>query len=76
MRYNVSVSDLACEQYDKFLDYIYYTLLNPQAADSLMQDFDTTINILEEHAESFGYCKSERLRKQDYENSIGWEFVK
>ena len=23
MRYNVSVSDLACEQYDKFLDYIY-----------------------------------------------------
>lgn len=66
MRYNVSVSDLAYEQYDKFLDYIYYTLLNPQAADSLMQDFDTTINILEEHAESFGYCKSERLRKQGF----------
>lgn len=66
MRYNVSVSDLACEQYDKFLDYIYYTLLNPQAADSLMQDFDTTINILEEHEESFGYCKSERMRDRDF----------
>ena len=63
MRYNVSVSDLACNQYDKFLDYIYHTLLNPQAADSLMQDFDATINILENQAESFGYCKSERLRE-------------
>ena len=65
MRYNVYVSDLAYEQYDKFLDYIYHTLLNPQAADSLMQDFDA-INILEEHAESFGYCKSEHLRNQGF----------
>lgn len=66
MRYNVSVSDLACEQYDKFLEYIYFTLLNPQAADSLMQDFDATINILEEQAECFGYCKSERLRNHGF----------
>lgn len=43
MRYNVSVSDLACEQYDKFLEYIYFTLLNSQAADSLMQDFENEI---------------------------------
>lgn len=48
MRYNASVSDLACAQYDKFLAHIYYMLLNSQAADSLMRDFDTTINILEE----------------------------
>lgn len=66
MRYNVSLSDLACEQYDKFLDYIYYTLLNPQAADSLMRDFDTTVSILAEQAESFGYCKSEHLREQGF----------
>lgn len=63
MQYNVYVSDLACMQYDKFLDYIYHTLLNTQAADSLMQDFDDTIGNLEMQAESFGYCKSERLRK-------------
>lgn len=31
-----------------------------------MQDFDTTINILEEHADSIGYCKSECLRKQGF----------
>lgn len=36
MRYSVPISDLAYEQYDKFLDYIYHTLLNPQAADSLI----------------------------------------
>ena len=28
-----------------------------------MQDFDDTIGSLEMRAESFGYCKSERLRK-------------
>ena len=66
MRYNVYVSDLAYEQYDKFLDYIYHTLLNPQAADSLMQDFDATISILEVQVESFGYCKSEHLRNQGF----------
>lgn len=66
MQYNVYVSDLACEQYDKFLDYIYHTLLNPQAAESLMQDFDATISSLEIQAESFEYCKSEGLRKQGF----------
>lgn len=66
MRYNAHVSDLAFGQYDRFLEYIYHTLLNPQAADSLMQDFDTTISILEMQAESFGYCKSEHLRKQGF----------
>ncbi len=66
MRYNVHVSDLAFRQYDRFLEYIYHTLLNPQAADSLMQDFDTTISILEMQAESYEYCKSEHLRKQGF----------
>ena len=65
MQYNVYVSELACEQYDKFLDYIYHTLLNPQAAEALMRDFDATINILEEQAEDFGYCKGE-LRDIDF----------
>lgn len=63
MQFNVELSDLAIEQYDKFLDYIYHTLLNPQAAAGLMQDFDDTISILERQADSFGYCASEQLRK-------------
>lgn len=48
------------------LTEFYHTLLNPQAAESLMLDFDATINILEVQAESFGYCKSERLRMQGF----------
>lgn len=63
MQYDVELSELAMEQYDKFLYYIYYTLKNPQAANSLMQDFDDTISILTEQADCFGYCRSEQLRK-------------
>lgn len=63
MYFNVEVSTLASEQYDKFLKYIYQTLQNPQVAYNLMQDFDDTIGILEGQAGSFGYCRSKRLRK-------------
>ena len=63
MQYKVEVSDLANQQYDKFLNYIYNVLMNSQAAVNLMQDFDDTIKILEGQAESLGYCNSECLRK-------------
>lgn len=63
MSYKVELSELASMQYDKFLEYIYFVLKNPQAAGNLMWDFDDTIKILEEQAEHFGYCKSERLRR-------------
>ena len=63
MQYKVEVSDLANRQYDKFVDYIYNVLINPQAAVNLMQDFDDTIKILEGQAESLRYCNSEHLRK-------------
>lgn len=66
MQYKVEVSDLANRQYDKFLNYIYNALMNPQAASSLMQDFDDTVRILEGYADSFGYCNSERLRKLEF----------
>ncbi len=66
MQFEVEVSDLANAQYDKFLAYIYLVLKNPQAADSLMQDFDDTVGILEEQADHFGYCRSERLRKMGF----------
>lgn len=66
MQYKVEISDLAEQQYDKFLEYIYNVLMNPQAAASLMQDFDDTIKILEGHADSLGYCNSERLRKMEF----------
>ena len=46
-----------------FRSHIYLMLKNPQAADSLMQDFDDTVKMLEEQADCFGYCRSERLRR-------------
>lgn len=63
MQYKVKISDLATRQYDRFLNYIYNVLMNPQAAASLMQDFDDTIKNLEYHADSFSYCNSERLKE-------------
>ena len=55
MQYKVEVSELANRQYDKFLNYIYNVLMNPQAAGNLMQDFDDTIKKLERYADSLGY---------------------
>lgn len=66
MQFKVELSDLAIAQYDKIVAYIYLTLKNPQAADSLMQDFDNTIGILESQAVDFGYCRSERLRRMGF----------
>ena len=43
MQYKVEVSELANRQYDKFLNYIYNVLMNPQAAVNLMRDFDDTM---------------------------------
>lgn len=63
MSFKVELSELASAQYDKFLAYIYFVLKNPQAAGSLMQDFDDTIKVLEEQADYLGYCRSEQLRK-------------
>lgn len=66
MRFEVELSELASTQYDKILEYIYYVLKNPQAADNLMRDFDETIETLAEQAEDFGYCRSERLRRMGF----------
>lgn len=66
MQYNVEISDLAEQQFDKFLKYIYDVLMSPQAAASLIQDFDDTIKILAGQADCLGYCNSERLRKMGF----------
>jgi plasmid stabilization system protein ParE len=62
MEYNVVISELAQEQYDDILDYICNTLQNPQAVKSIMQDFDSTRELLKTQASNYGYCNSERLR--------------
>jgi plasmid stabilization system protein ParE len=63
MEFKVVLSDLAQEQYDQILDYICNTLRNPQAVQNIMQDFDSTRELLKTQANNYGYCNSERLRR-------------
>ena len=63
MQFEVELSELAETQYDNILFYIANQLKNPQALKNVMDDFDCTIDKLEKMADSFGYCKSERLKK-------------
>ena len=62
MQFNVELSELAEKQYDNILSYIANVLKNPQALESVMDDFDDTIVKLEKMADAFGYCKSKRLK--------------
>ena len=66
MQFNVELSELAEKQYDNILSYIANVLKNPQALESVMDDFDDTIVKLEKMADAFGYCKSKRLKGWDY----------
>ena len=63
MQFNVELSEMAEQQYDKILSYIAYELKNPQALQNVMDDFDDTISKLEKMADSFGYCNSNRLKE-------------
>ena len=71
MRYSVHLSELAEEQYDNILAYIANQLNNSQALRNVMDDFDNTIERLETMADTYGYCKSERLKAMEL-HSIGF----
>ena len=72
MRFNVELSELAEKQYDNILSYIANVLKNPQALESVMDDFDDTIVKLEKMADAFEYCKSKRLKGMGL-HKIGFE---
>ena len=63
MQFDVELSELAEKQYDSILSYISDVLRNPQAIESIMDDFDDVIETLEKMADTFGYCRSERLKE-------------
>ncbi len=62
MAFNVKISSLAEKQYDAILSYIANKLKNPQALESVMDDYDRTIERLEKEANVFGFCSSNKLR--------------
>ena len=51
------------DQYDNKLSYISNVLKNPQAVENVMDDFDDTVGKLEKMADTFGFCKSKRLKE-------------
>lgn len=63
MQFNVELSELAENQYDNILSYISNVLKNPQALENVIDDFDDTVGKLEKMADTFNYCKSDRLRE-------------
>lgn len=63
MPFNVELSELAENQYDNILSYIFNEIKNPQALKNVMNDFDDTIEKLEKMADTFGFCKSKRLKE-------------
>lgn len=63
MQFDVELSELAETQYDNILSYISNVLKNQQAVENVINDFDDTIEKLEKMAETFGFCKSKRLKE-------------
>ena len=63
MGFEVELSKHAEKQYGNILGYLNYKLKNPQAVSAVADDFDASISVLEETADSFGYCQSDKLRK-------------
>lgn len=62
MRYNIEISELAEEQFDKILSYIDNKFKNKQAVMAVLNDYDRGIETLEENAEIFEFCQNEKLR--------------
>ena len=64
--FEVIISPKALSQLNDYIDYIQYTLLNPQAAKSVWEDAIETTERLESIAGSLRYCANPKLRKLGY----------
>ena len=64
--FEVIISPKALAQLNDYIDYIQYTLLNPQAAKSVWEDALGTTERLESIAGSLRYCANPKLRKLGY----------
>ena len=64
--YKVEIAPSALKQLETYIDYIQNTLLNPEAADSVILDALDTVTQLESVAGSLQYCSKESLRDLGY----------
>ena len=66
MQYSVEISELAEEQYEYILDYLVNVKMNIQAVQGVIADFDYAVEQLEKMADSFAYCRNDRLRSMGF----------
>ena len=66
MAYRVTVSADAYDDLDNILDYLVFVLKNDQAALSVLDDFEKTMDVLKETAGSYGLCSNPKLSRRGY----------
>lgn len=66
MEYNVAVSVQAQAHFREIINYLLYELQNQQAATSVANDFDETIDCLSHVAGSLKFCDDSVLRAKGY----------
>lgn len=64
--FNVIFSPNAREQLREYVDYIFYTLMNDVAAESVYLDAGETLEELQHLAASIKLCENPKLRKHGY----------
>ena len=66
MGYRVVVTKDAEEDLERFIKYLIIEKKSTQAAENLLNDYDTTIESLKHVAESLKLCDNPRLRQLKY----------
>lgn len=66
MAYKVVVTRDAEEDLDNFIKYLIVEKKNMQAAENVLNDFDTTIESLKHVAGSLKLCENPKLRQLEY----------
>ena len=66
MVYKVAVTNFAWNQLNNITDYIVYDLMNPDAAESVLDDFEKAVDKLEKTAASFALCSEPELAQHGY----------
>ena len=66
MTYKVVVTRDAEEDLDNFIKYLIVEKKNMQAAENVLNDFDTTIESLKHVAGSLKLCENPKLRQLEY----------
>ena len=64
--YEVMIAPKAISQLDSYVGYVYYTLLNPIAAESILRDAKETRKTLEKVAGSMKLCDHPKLHELGY----------